>query len=305
MSDSCRRPSIRFATHDADVRRQRKMHWVDMFAADTFEATPYCGTAPLPTELWSRWNFDPWLIAALVALAAVGLARGQRGHYGRAALSAAVASLIVVFVSPLCALASALFSARVFHHMILIAVIAPLLAVVFPNCANTSRANSSCANSNRANSRGANSSQANTTPLLSLTALALMHAIILWSWHVPGPYAFALSHDAIYWSMQLSLLGSAYLLWRAVLSSMTSVGAAVLALLGTVMQMGLLGALLVFAPRPLFLPHFSTTLPFGLTALQDQQLAGLFMWVPAMLPYLGVALWMSARGLKSVGQPAT
>lgn len=250
-----------------------------MFASDTFEAIPYCGTAPLPVELWSSWNVDPWLIAALIAFAAFGFTRGNSGRSERTAFSAATVLLIVVFVSPLCALASALFSARVFHHMLLIAVVAPLLAISFPR-------------------------RTHAAPLFPLTALALMHAIILWIWHVPGPYALALSSDAMYWTMQLSLLGSAYLLWRSALSPMTPAGAAVLALLGTVMQMGLLGALLVFSPRPLFLAHFSTTLPFGLTALQDQQLAGLFMWVPAMLPYLGVALWMSARGLRTLGQPA-
>lgn len=56
------------------------------------------------------------------------------------------------------------------------------------------------------------------------------------------------------------------------------------------MQMGFLGALLVFASGPLFATHFMTTQAFGLTPLEDQQLAGLLMWVPAFLPYAGVAL---------------
>jgi putative membrane protein len=244
---------------------------------DLFHAIPYCGTAPAPGELWSRWNLDPWLIAALVAVALIGFARVARDRRARLAFAAALALLVTAFVSPLCALASALFSARVAHHVLLIAAIAPLLAVAFAPA----------------------SQRTATSPALSLTSLTLIHAIAVWTWHVPAPYRFALSHDGAYWLMQLTLLGSAFVLWRAVLSPNSSRGASVLALLGTVMQMGLLGALLVFAPRALFSPHFGTTLPYGLTQLQDQQLAGLLMWVPAMLPYLGVALALCARGLRS------
>ena len=36
----------------------------------------YCGPAAVPDDLWTRWNFDPLLIAALAALAlAVGRGR--------------------------------------------------------------------------------------------------------------------------------------------------------------------------------------------------------------------------------------
>lgn len=247
-----------------------------------YTAVPYCGVAPLPTELLSRWNLDPWLIAALIVFAAYGMSRTRHDGRARTALGVALALLIVVFISPLCALASALFSARVAHHVLLIAAVAPLLALAM----------------------SARRPLGHTTLTLSLTPIALVHAIILWIWHIPAPYRFALSSDVGYWLMQVSLLGSAYALWRAVLSPATASGAAILALLGTLFQMGLLGALLVFAPRALFTPHLGVTLPFGLTELQDQQLAGLLMWVPAMLPYLFVALVTSARWIRS-SAPAT
>ena len=72
-----------------------------------------------------RWNTDPLLIAALVALAFFvgrGHSSDQRAGWG------AIAVMFVVFVSPLCALSSALFSARVLHHILLVAAVAPLLA---------------------------------------------------------------------------------------------------------------------------------------------------------------------------------
>jgi len=98
--------------------------------------------------------------------------------------------------------------------------------------------------------------------------------------------------------MQLTLLGSAWLLWRAVLSPATQAGQALVALAVTVGQMGLLGALIVFASVPLYPVHFASAPAWGFTPLADQQLAGLLMWVPAMLPYLAVGLWRAWASLR-------
>ena len=83
----------------------------------------------------------------------------------------------------------------------------------------------------------------------------------------------------------------------------TQPGSALIALVATIAQMGLLGAIIVFAPRPLYLVHLISTAPWGLSPLADQQLAGLLMWVPAMLPYLGVGLWHAWYNLR-LGEPA-
>ena len=120
-----------------------------------------------------------------------------------------------------------------------------------------------------------------------LAVLVATQAVVLWLWHAPGPYAWGLASVPAYWLMQASLLGSAWLLWRAILAPAAPTGAALFALVATVGQMGLLGALIVFAPRPLVSGAFRSTAAWGLSPLADQQLAGLLMWVPAILPYLG------------------
>jgi cytochrome c oxidase assembly factor CtaG len=51
-----------------------------------------------------------------------------------------------------------------------------------------------------------------------------------------------------------------------------------------------LGALIAMAQRPWYLAYYDTTRPWGLTPLEDQQLAGLVMWVPAGIVYTGAAL---------------
>ena len=70
--------------------------------------------------------------------------------------------------------------------------------------------------------------------------------------------------------MQISLLSSAWLMWRAILAPTTPSGAALVALVATIMQMGLLGALIVFAPAPLYWVHLASTALWGLSALAAQ-----------------------------------
>src|SRR5215470_13132674 len=185
-------------------------------------AIAYCGPAAIPEDLWARWNTDPWLVAALVALAVLvgrGGAADARAGWGAIALG------VLIFVSPLCALSSALFSARVFHHVLLIAAVAPLLALAFPM---------------------------RRLPYPPLGLLVGVHAAILWLWHSPGPYTWGLASVPAYWLMQTSLLASAWLLWRGVFASTTQFGSALVALAATAAQMGLLAALIVFASRPLY-----------------------------------------------------
>lgn len=239
---------------------------------------PYCGQAPDPADLLGRWNADPVLVAGL-AVVALGFALDWRRRAGRrrqeaAAFAIAWAILVVLFVSPLCAWSSSLFSVRVAHHVALVAVVAPLLAAARPWPSGPSR-----------------------MPAFSL------HAAVLWAWHAPGLYALALAHDAVFWAMQLSLLGSAFLAWRVVLDAADGrwPGHAVAGVAGTIAQMGFLGALITFAGRPLYAPHLATTAAWGLSPLEDQQLGGLLMWVPAMLPYLAAGLWMVSRLLRDGG----
>jgi putative membrane protein len=230
----------------------------------------YCGPAAVPGELLTRWNFDPLLMAALAALAIV-IASGRLANFR--AGGTALLLMATIFISPLCALSSALFSARVLHHVLLIAAVAPLLALAIP---------------------------LRRMPSAPLAALVGLHTIILWIWHMPAPYEWGLASVPAYWLMQASLLVSAWLLWRAIFASTVQLGAALFALVGTIGQMGLLAALIVFAPRPLYAVHFASTAAWGINPLADQQLAGLLMWVPASLPYLGAGLWLTWSSLRPV-----
>lgn len=224
------------------------------------DAVPYCGTAPEPGGL--SWNADPLLIGVLLAL----LVMGWRGTAHRAALLAGVGLLAAALLSPLCAVAVALFSARVGQHMLIILGAAPLLAVALRW-------------------------RAPSAPVS-----AALFAGVLWAWHLPGPYGWTFTSHAAWWVMHASLLLASVWLWQSL--ERARIESALVAGLATAAQMGALGAFLTFAPRALFWPHATATLPWGMTALEDQQLGGLLMWVPGGVLFAAVALTGIARLLR-------
>ncbi len=232
-------------------------------------AEVYCGPPPTPASLASAWNPDLLALSLCIVLAALLAVRGARLWPA----SLGLGLFILLFMSPLCALTVSLFAARAVHHVLLVAAVAPLLAMAIP--ADPSR-----------------------RPVLSLGWLVGLHAAVFWLWHLPEVYDLAIRSSAGYWAMQLSLLGTGVLLWRRILAPGPA-GPALLALFATISQMGLLGALLTFLRVPVYASHLATTGAFGLTPVEDQQLAGLIMWVPAALPYLAAALIIIAGRLES------
>lgn len=219
----------------------------------------YCGLPPSPATLLARWNFDPLLAVALAGLAGLHLARL---HQKGAALSLPALGWTIAafcFLSPLCALSVSLFSARIGQHMILALVAAPLIALGLP-------------------SRGS---------IRGLSSAATLFAAALWFWHMPAPYSATFRSDLVYWSMHISLFGSAILLWQGLLDVRPERALPVLAAgAASSIQMGLLGAVFAMSTRPLFAVHLTTAPTWGMTPLADQQLGGLLMWVPGLLFFL-------------------
>lgn len=245
---------------------------------------PYCGAAPVPSELWSSWNSDPVLLVALGALLLAyrtGLASLREAErcriHGRtepAAFYGGWLVLALALVSPLCSLSVALFSARVAQHMLLVLVAAPLLVLGRPLLV-----------------LGARPSRLTDGPVArrlwrvctGAAAAWMLFALFLWLWHAPGIYEKTFESDFVYWTMHLTLFGSALLLWRVLLPGLApGIGALRRLAVGftTLLHMGLLGALITVAPRLLYTPHVLTSWSWGLAPIEDQQLGGLIMWIP-------------------------
>ncbi len=239
--------------------------------------TPFCGVPPVPADLWTRWLFDPALGAGLMVLAGVLVWKAQDRR-------AAVAGWFLVaflFVSPLCAASMALFSARVAQHVLLTLIAAPLLAYAMPS------------------------------RIRRVLGAAVLFAILFWIWHAPLPYAATLRSDAVYWAMHLSLLGSAWLLWSAVLNTAAHrPDLIVLGLALTAAQMTMLSALLVFGRTVWHDWHLFTTQAYGLSPAADQQLAGAVMWVAGgalmlLAVVVLVRMMFQTEGARSYSAPST
>lgn len=133
-----------------------------------------------------------------------------------------------------------------------------------------------------------------------LVLATVVHAATLWVWHVPVIYDAAVVNPALHLVEHAAMLGSAVWFWSQVWATArrhrSAQAQATLCLAATIMQGGVLGALLVFAGRPLYAVYTGAA---GFTALEDQQLAGGVMWVPPAFVYAFVAArrfvgWMHA-----------
>ncbi len=129
----------------------------------------------------------------------------------------------------------------------------------------------------------------------------LVHGVALWIWHVPFLFQATLKSDLVHTLQHASFFLSALLFWQAIIASprgLTNYGAGVLYLFTTSIHSGLLGAFLTFTTRVWYPAYENTTNSWGLTPLEDQQLGGLIMWVPAGIVYIVAGLLMFAGWLR-------
>jgi cytochrome c oxidase assembly factor CtaG len=262
-------------------------------------------------ELAHAWSFEPLVVASLVLMAglfAVGLWRLRRETSGRRfprlweqlCFFGGWFALFIALVSPLHAWGSVLFSAHMTQHEVLMLVAAPLLVLgrplvvflwAFP--VDVSRRIGNIAKI-RAVSRAWHFL---TMPLVAW----LVHAVALWTWHVPVLFEAVLHNEWVHTSQHLSFLLSALLFWWALIhgpQGAMGYGAAVLYLFTTSIHSGALGALLTVAGSVWYPSYIGLTSSWGLTPLEDQQLGGLIMWIPAGLVYVIAGLALFAGWLR-------
>lgn len=127
-----------------------------------------------------------------------------------------------------------------------------------------------------------------------------LYGVALWVWHVPGLYDYALEHETVHAVEHLCFFGTATFFWWGIAHGRygrTGYGAAIVYVFATAVHGGLLGALLTVSPRVWYAPYVAHH-PAGLTPLEDQQLAGLLMWVPASLTFVAAGLLLFAAWLR-------
>lgn len=127
-----------------------------------------------------------------------------------------------------------------------------------------------------------------------------LFALSLWVWHLPALYQAAIRHPTVHIVEHVSLIAAASLFWWLILQPLgrrrLNYGAAVFFIFTTSVHSTVLGALLTFAPTPLYPVYASSTQLWGLTPLEDQRLAGLVMRLPMSLTFLVTAAYSFCSG---------
>lgn len=244
-------------------------------------------------------------LALGTALYARGLARLWRSPAGRSLLpgwraaagAAGGAVLLLALLSPLHERASSLLWVHMVQHLLLTGVAAPLLALAAPGLLGTMGLPAQAA-------RGVVRCGRMARNLLppwheSILFVWAAHAFTLWIWHHPALYDAALRSQALHDLQHLAFFGTALLFWRLLLDPRPQVavarGVGIVSLFATSLHSMFLGFFMFVSPRPWY-PSYPGGA--GLSPLEDQQLAGLLMWMPAGLPYLLGASWLFLRGAR-------
>jgi putative membrane protein len=262
-----------------------------------------------PHDAWGAWSGEPGVLLPL-ALGALVYAAGWRRLARRSrrrvrvrqreagAFWAGWLVLALALVSPLHAMGGALLWAHMAQHELLMVVAAPLLVLGRPLLV-------SLWAFPRAGRRRLGGVLARLRPparLLGRAEIAwVVHAAAILVWHSPALYDRTVSSELVHSVQHASFLGTALLFWWSVLIEArhrSRHGAALLSLFTTAMYTGGLGALLTVAGSPWYRAYGPAAPAWGLTPLEDQQLAGLIMWVPAGASYLLATLWLVVRWLR-------
>lgn len=247
----------------------------------------------VPDDVWTHWNLNPWILISLLLPATLFLrgAAGYRVERGRTLrFTAGMAMLAVAFISPLDALSGALFSAHMVQHLILILAAAPLLVWSNPGPPML---------------RGipkrwrARVARATMTPSIRVSWHWLrqpliaggLHVVALTAWHAPSLYDAALQHEFVHILEHGTFFLSAAMFWWAIATT-GAVAPRILSIFGVMLVGGALGALLTFATTTWYSQHLPYIAAWGLTPLQDQQIAGMLMWAPGGALYAAAAVYV-------------
>ena len=241
----------------------------------------------------ASWTFEPGAIALVATLAGVYAVRWRRvraskdGRRGaptsRAlALAGAVVLLVTALLSPVDRLAEQVFAMHMLQHVLLLDVVPILLMLALtkvllrPATRRLQRVEEAAG-------------------ILAHPALAVaLYVAIMWFWHIPALYDAALEYPVVHIVEHVSLLSIGTLYWWHLLSPIRgriSIGpfGPVVYMLVTKLLVGFLGIALTFAPDALYDFYVRQPRVWGLSATDDQAVAGAIMAIEQSV-VMGIAL---------------
>ena len=278
-------------------------------------------------QLTAHWSWDPSLIYVTVAALMYvigGLRRDALRNRGRKssderlrelAFAAGLASIVIALDSPIDYYSDQLFWVHMGQHIILLTVAPPLILLGRP----WPRMWQALPLKVRTDVGRTLAHARWTAPIRAIArpapAFVVFNANML-LWHIPGAYNLTLNHQWIHDCEHALFFFTGLLFWAHVVDpgpmrarTMTWFFRAVY-VAGAMIASWILAILLVLVQHPLY-PHYAelVTRPGGLTALEDQQVAGGMMWVPGSVSY-SIALlaifwrWASPQSERTNGRAA-
>ena len=246
----------------------------------------------------TAWSPDPVIVLG-VALTAGLYARGWRRLRGARALTTwrpacfagGLMAVVLALLSPIGVYSERLFSLHMVQHLLLVNVAAPLLLlgapllpVVWALPAQERRGLGRLVGPRSPLGR---LFHILTYPLVSAPLFLLTLAL----WHAPALYDAAQGRTLLHDLEHALFLGTALLYWSPIVHPgggrrRLPYQAVVLYVLPAFFLGNALGALIGFAERPYSATYRDLPPTWGLSALEDQQLAGLIMWMPGGMMYL-------------------
>lgn len=269
----------------------------------------HIGQRYAPHDIWqSLQSPEPATIAIAcgVATAAVLYVHGVRRLWARAghgrgiarwraaSFGVGVLSLMLAVAPPVDVLSGDLFAVHMSQHLVIMTLAAPLLVAGEPwptmLWAFDAARRRSIAHWWQRQAVARAAARGLVHPVVAL----LLHVATIWAWHVPRLYDAALRTAWLHGLEHFLFFSTALLFWHSVLDRRAirrlGVPMAVLSLFVVALQSVVLGALLSMSDRTWYLAHVASTAAWGLLPVEDQQLAGLIMWVPGGVAYSVAAL---------------
>jgi putative membrane protein len=246
------------------------------------------------------WTFAPIVLVALAGYLGVYVARwrtsrregGARAASGwrLAAWCGGVATLFVALVSPVDALGEQLATMHMVQHLLIADIAAILLTLGLTR------------HLLRPATRRIHRIERAAGPFASPWFGVVAYVGAMWLWHVPALYDATLEHPFVHTLEHLTFAAAGLLYWWHLLSPIRSRlrlgGMGPIAYMGsTKILVGFLGIALAFAPELIYDAYDHPGTRWGMTALDDQHVAGLVMALEQSI-VMGIALaWLFARML--------
>jgi putative membrane protein len=248
----------------------------------------------------TSWSFEPVVLTSLAAYLVLYTLRWRRSRRQGGPRAAPVgklvlwwtgiAALVVALVSPVGALGEQLASAHMVQHLLIADIAAICLTLALTR------------HILRPVTRQIQHLEQRAGVLAHPAFGAAAYIGVMLFWHVPFFYDAAVEHDAVHTAEHLSFAAAGLLYWWHLLSPIRSRlrlrGLAPVAYMaGTKIAVGIVGIALAFSPELLYTAYEFDGARLGMSALDDQNVAGLIMALEQSI-VMGIALaWLFVRML--------